>query len=306
MRTLALAAAAAVAVGAEGGRRACSSADLAGRTDDLNAACCAEPTACSQGRPSTCDAECARLLLPFFAECGTLLGEAASGYQGVVALCQTALPDHAGQESGCGETRCGKCPMQVRAGMACAGTGEYYRDKGRTEEECCEMCAADRRCAEWTFHGSKAEGKCILASGSQPPKVKQGCTCGVKDGPAPPPTPPTPPAPPAPTPPAPPGPLPPGPHAPFGPDPSLETIPVICHSFDGKHSAEQWPRDPAEIATLAKFRMVVIEKFEGTCWDQCYVHPVPGKCVPACDVERYMLGTAQALKAANPKLSVLM
>eukprot|EP01045_Picozoa_sp_COSAG04_P049418 COSAG04_NODE_19476_length_415_cov_1.303797_2_plen_61_part_01 len=39
------------------------------------------------------------------------------------------------------------------------------------------------------------------------------------------------------------------------------------------------------------------EKFEGNCWDQCYVHPVPGKCVPACDVERYMLGTAQALKA---------
>ena len=45
----------------------------------------------------------------------------------------------------------------------------------------------------------------------------------------------------------------------------MDTIPVICHSFDGKHSTEQWPRNPEEIATLAKFRMVVIEKFEGTC-----------------------------------------
>jgi hypothetical protein len=52
--------------------------------------------------------------------------------------------------------------------------------------------------------------------------------------------------------------------------------------------------------------MVVIEKFEGPCWDECYVHPVPGKCVPSCDVERYMLGTARALKAANSKLVVLM
>eukprot|EP01051_Picozoa_sp_SAG22_P011203 SAG22_NODE_1059_length_5764_cov_3.282966_1_plen_338_part_00 len=86
----------------------------------------------------------------------------------------------------------------------------------------------------------------------------------------------------------------------------MDTIPVICHSFDGKHAAEQWPRDPEEIATLAKFRLVVIEKFEGTCWDQCYVHPAPGKCVPGCDVENFMLGTARALKAANPKLSVLM
>ena len=33
---------------------------------------------------------------------------------------------------------------------------------------------------------------------------------------------------------------------------------------------------------------------------------MPGKCVPACDVEHFMFGTAKALKAANPKLAVLM
>jgi hypothetical protein len=199
-----------------------------------------------------------------------------------------------------------KCGTQTYPGMACAGTGVYNHTK-TTEEICCRLCASDHRCAQWTFHGSKTEGKCVLSSVAQSAKVKAGCTCGMKAGPTPP-EPPTP-APPGPGPPPTPPPMPPptpGPHAPLGPDPSLDTIPVICHSFDGKHSSEQWPRDPEEIATLSKFRMVVIEKFEGTCWDQCYVHPVPGKCVPSCDVEHYMVGTAKALKAANPKLSVLM
>lgn len=52
--------------------------------------------------------------------------------------------------------------------------------------------------------------------------------------------------------------------------------------------------------------MVVIEKFEGPCWDHCFVHPVPSECDPSCNTEGYILGTAQALKKVNPKISVVM
>lgn len=86
----------------------------------------------------------------------------------------------------------------------------------------------------------------------------------------------------------------------------MDTVPVVCHSFYGKKEREPYPRSSADIAVLAKYRMVVIEKFEGPCWDECYVHPVEGACVPSCDVEQYIAGTARALKEANPRLSVIM
>merc|ERR1712113_103130 len=86
----------------------------------------------------------------------------------------------------------------------------------------------------------------------------------------------------------------------------MGTIPVVCHSFYGKKQSEPYPRSKQDIATLAKFRMVVIEKFEGPCWDHCFVHPVPSECNPSCNTESYIRGTAQALKKVNPKISVVM
>jgi len=86
----------------------------------------------------------------------------------------------------------------------------------------------------------------------------------------------------------------------------METLPVACHSFYGKKKTEPWPRSAEDIATLAKFRMVVIEKFEGPCWDQCYLHPAKGSCDPSCNVEQYITGTAKALKQANPQISVIL
>jgi hypothetical protein len=86
----------------------------------------------------------------------------------------------------------------------------------------------------------------------------------------------------------------------------MNTIPAVCHSFYGKKKTEPYPRSAEDIATLAKFRMVVIEKFEGPCWDHCFVHPVPSECVPSCNTESYILGTAKSLKAANPSISVIL
>lgn len=86
----------------------------------------------------------------------------------------------------------------------------------------------------------------------------------------------------------------------------MDSLPVASHSFYGKKKTEPWPRSAEDIATLAKFRMVVIEKFEGPCWDQCYIHPVKDACNPSCNVEQYITGTAKALKDANPKISVIL
>ena len=73
---------------------AACSPSLAGRTSEVNGECCDEPEEdCSSGRPASCNVGCARMLLPFFSDCGSLLGKAAGNYQDVVALCQSALPD---------------------------------------------------------------------------------------------------------------------------------------------------------------------------------------------------------------------
>lgn len=86
----------------------------------------------------------------------------------------------------------------------------------------------------------------------------------------------------------------------------MDTLPAVCHSFYGKHEAEPYPRAADDIQKLARFRMVVIEKFEGPCWDACFIHSDPSLCDPSCNTESYILGTAKALKAANPKISVIL
>eukprot|EP01046_Picozoa_sp_COSAG06_P029885 COSAG06_NODE_2806_length_6257_cov_1.915557_1_plen_105_part_10 len=65
---------------------ACS--DFKARTTAVNTQCCNDKTEdCSSGRPTTCDAACARVLLPYFADCQSSLGMYARDFAGVVALC---------------------------------------------------------------------------------------------------------------------------------------------------------------------------------------------------------------------------
>ena len=63
--------------------------DLQARTQALNEECCNEPGEdCSSGRPASCNAGCARVLLPFFDDCGEALGPGAAQFDDV--YCQPA------------------------------------------------------------------------------------------------------------------------------------------------------------------------------------------------------------------------
>ena len=63
--------------------------DLQTRTQALNEECCNEPGEdCSSGRPASCNAGCARVLLPFFSDCGEALGPDAAQFDDV--YCQSA------------------------------------------------------------------------------------------------------------------------------------------------------------------------------------------------------------------------
>merc|ERR1719329_1686816 len=56
---------------------------------------------------------------------------------------------------------------------------------------------------------------------------------------------------------------------------------------------------------LSKMRIVVIEKWEGRCWNQCLENQTKGAtdCDPACRQEDVELATLQAVKKLNPKVA---
>ena len=87
------------------------------------------------------------------------------------------------------------------------------------------------------------------------------------------------------------------------PDTSLDTLPV---GYFGGVNCKQ--RSEENIQMLAKMRVIVIEKWEGPCWYECYANltmspPVP--CQPSCGAENYQMQTIKRAKAANPKLSAV-
>lgn len=83
------------------------------------------------------------------------------------------------------------------------------------------------------------------------------------------------------------------------PNTSLATLPT---AYFGGTTA---PRPQANIAMLARQRLVIIEKWEGPCWAECLANTSAGiPCRTSCDAERYMLDTIKAVKNANPDTSV--
>ena len=68
------------------------------RNAEVHAACCAPDRGadCSQGVPSTCDATCAEVLLPYWDDCEAALGATASAFENVVRECQEAAVDREG------------------------------------------------------------------------------------------------------------------------------------------------------------------------------------------------------------------
>eukprot|EP01047_Picozoa_sp_COSAG01_P056299 COSAG01_NODE_6367_length_3710_cov_4.576572_4_plen_210_part_00 len=66
------------------------------RVTAVSKECCNEPTEdCSSGAPAVCNAGCAAMFLPFWADCSSLLPDAAQ-YQSTVALCQASAHADAG------------------------------------------------------------------------------------------------------------------------------------------------------------------------------------------------------------------
>ena len=70
-------------------------ADADERSAAVNAECCGDAD-CSSGAPDTCDAACARLLLPFVEDClGLGSGHRraqSSPFDGIIADCRAVMP----------------------------------------------------------------------------------------------------------------------------------------------------------------------------------------------------------------------
>lgn len=83
------------------------------------------------------------------------------------------------------------------------------------------------------------------------------------------------------------------------PDTSFDTIPVGY--FGGNEEA----RPEANLDMLSKMRIVVVEKWEGKCWNECLANQTEGatECDPACRQEDIELATLKAVKELNPKVA---
>eukprot|EP00928_Gymnodinium_smaydae_P083557 TRINITY_DN66800_c0_g1_i1.p2 TRINITY_DN66800_c0_g1~~TRINITY_DN66800_c0_g1_i1.p2 ORF type:complete len:261 (-),score=33.93 TRINITY_DN66800_c0_g1_i1:701-1384(-) len=89
------------------------------------------------------------------------------------------------------------------------------------------------------------------------------------------------------------------------PNVSLATVPVAY--FGGHHSnckGETGCRSKPNLRMLAKMRLMMIEKWEGHCYDECmYNASKQMECNPSCNVEGDMLDTLSRAKQLNPALS---
>ena len=79
---------------------------------------------------------------------------------------------------------------------------------------------------------------------------------------------------------------------------SLATVPLGYFGGNAAH------RGDANIEMLAKMRLVMIEKWEGHCWQDCLAQGVGSPpCQAGCDVESIITGTLRRVKAINPGVS---
>lgn len=87
----------------------------------------------------------------------------------------------------------------------------------------------------------------------------------------------------------------------LAPNTSLATVPTAY--FGGNFAA----RADANIEMLAKMRIVMIEKWEGPCWQKC-LQAGPGSpdCSASCGVENYILDTFRQVKAVNPSVATVL
>jgi hypothetical protein len=84
------------------------------------------------------------------------------------------------------------------------------------------------------------------------------------------------------------------------PDLSLDTVPVGYFGGNAAH------RGQANIEMLAKMRLVMIEKWEGHCWQDCLATPSSAACLPSCDAEASIMSTMRRIKAINQNVATVM
>jgi hypothetical protein len=78
---------------------------------------------------------------------------------------------------------------------------------------------------------------------------------------------------------------------------SLATVPWGYYGGIARH------RDDANIAMLSKARLVIIEKWEGPCWESCLAHgPSSPACQASCGVGTDILATMGRIKTRNPRV----
>eukprot|EP01044_Picomonas_judraskeda_P008312 COSAG03_NODE_941_length_5251_cov_254.015334_5_plen_384_part_00 len=70
----------------------CTATELPARSAAVTAGCCDEQTEdCTGGHPHSCNADCAALFLPFWADCRAALGTDSRQLEPVVALCESTV-----------------------------------------------------------------------------------------------------------------------------------------------------------------------------------------------------------------------
>jgi hypothetical protein len=85
------------------------------------------------------------------------------------------------------------------------------------------------------------------------------------------------------------------------PNTSLASVP--CAYFGGNYAK----RGPENIAMLAKMRIVMVEKWEGHCWQDCLTEgPGSPPCQSSCGVEDDILRTLGAVKAINRGVATVL
>jgi hypothetical protein len=75
----------------------CDAGELPSRTAAITAECCDEASEdCTDGYPHTCNAGCAAVFLPFWADCRSVLGKGSTQFEGTVSLCEAAATEPGG------------------------------------------------------------------------------------------------------------------------------------------------------------------------------------------------------------------
>ena len=90
-------------------------------------------------------------------------------------------------------------------------------------------------------------------------------------------------------------------YAVIAPNTSLATVPTAY--FGGNYAY----RNVANIAMLAKQRIVMLEKWEGHCWQDCLGNGTgSAPCQATCGVENDILDTMNRIKSVNPRTATVL